>query len=315
MSGDPSIDPVLAAVQAADLAIFGPRDRVTRANIVAQRADYLRRRLPRAAGGPAMAESRTEVLSASGRTIRVRLHVPHGAAPTGPVLIYFNGGGWVLGTIDSHDRIMRELAERSGCRVVGIDYRKAPEDPFPAGFLDCLDGTRAVLAQAPAFGVDAARVALAGDSAGGNLALACALALDRAPATLLLFYGAFGIDLDTESYRAVFGDGRFGLSREDMALFFELYLPLPAMRGDARAAPLLGDLARLRRAFILGAGLDPLRDDSRVLAAKLARLGVDHEFRECASATHGYVHLVGDVPLADTAIDAAAAHLRSVFRA
>ncbi|MBL8701160.1 MAG: alpha/beta hydrolase [Alphaproteobacteria bacterium] len=313
MNQVPTLDPVLAAVLAADLRTFGPREPLSRANLEAQRADYLRRRMPRAAGGPAMRESRTETLTAPGREIRVRLHVPADAPATGPALFYFNGGGWVWGSIDSHDRIMRELSGRSGCRVVGVDYRKAPEAPFPAPFEDCLDGVRAVLARAGSFGIDPSRIAFGGDSAGGNLALACGLAAEPVPSTLLLLYGAFDTELETGSYRAPFGDGSFGLSRADMALFLDWYLPSATMRRDPRAAPLHGVLARLRDVFILGAGLDPLRDDSRNLAGRLASSGVDHEFVELAGANHGFLHLVGDVPLADAAIDRAAAHLRRVL--
>lgn len=312
---DVDLDPTIAAIQAADLQRFGPREALTRDNLEAQRGEYLRRRVPRAAGGPTMRESRTVELSLAGRKQRVRLHVPHAAPARGPALIYFNGGGWVWGSIDSHDRIMRELAQRSGWRVVGVDYRKAPEHPFPAPFDDCAEGARAVLAQADAFGIDGTRIAFGGDSAGGNLALACGLAAGIPAATLLLFYGAFDVDLETASYRSPAGDGRFGLSRADMALFYDWYLPAAAARRDPRAAPLQGDLTRIRQAFILAAGLDPLRDDSRNLAARLSALGIDHELVEIASANHGFLHLVGDAPLADRAIDAAAAHLRRRFQA
>lgn len=312
----PAINAELAAALAGDLAKYGPRTALGPDNLLELRADFLRRRLPRGAGGPRMRDSRDLAAELPGRSIRLRLHVPEAAAATGPVLFYFHGGGWVWGSIDTHDRVMRELAQRSGLRVLGVDYRKAPEHPFPQPLEDCLDSARWVLARAAAFGIDPARIAFGGDSAGGNLALAAGLdfaAAGLVPATLLLFYGAFATDLETPSYRAAFGDGRFGLSRNDMALFHRWYLGGDGRSDDARAAPLLGDLTLLRRAHVLGCGLDPLRDDSRLLAAALARHGIDHGFREIPDATHGFLFLAEDVALARHALAEAAAHLAAAF--
>lgn len=310
MTSTPTLDAELAAEMKADLERFGPRDKLARDNLEAMRADYLRRRLPRAMGGPTMRESRTDTFAGPGGELRLRLHVPSSAAATGPALVYFNGGGFVWGSIDSHDRIMREIAAASGVRVVGIDYRKAPEHPFPAAYEDCLAGIDAVAARAGALGIDAARLAFGGDSAGANLALACALHGTRVPATVLLIYGALSLDGDMASCRGELGDGRFGLSRSDMQLFNGWYVGSTAAPADPRAAPLAGDLARLRRAFVLGAGLDPLRDDSRELAVRLARLGIDHEFVEYPAANHGFLHFVGDVVLATRAVARTAEHLR-----
>jgi acetyl esterase len=312
----PRIDPELAAALAGDLAKYGPRAALGPDNLLEIRADFMRRRLPRGAGGPRMRDSRDVTAELPGRGIRLRLHVPEAAPAVGPVLFYFHGGGWVWGSIDTHDRVMRELAQRSGVRVLGVDYRKAPEHPFPQPFEDCVEAARWVLARAASFGVDPARIAFGGDSAGGNLALAAGLDFAVAglvPATLLLFYGAFATDLETPSYRAPFGDGSFGLSRNDMALFYRWYLGGDGRSDDVRAAPLGGDLARLRRAHVLGCGLDPLRDDSRRLAAALASHGVAHDFREVPSATHGFLFLAEDVALARQALAAAAAHLAAAF--
>jgi acetyl esterase len=312
----PVLNSEIAAALAGDLARYGKRDALTADNLLALRADFLRRRVPRGAGGPAMRESRTLAADLAGRSIRLRLHVPEGAPATGPVLFYFHGGGWVWGSIDTHDRVMRELALRSGQRVVGVDYRKAPEHAFPLPFHDCVDAARWVLARAGEFGIDPTRIAFGGDSAGGNLALAAGLdfaAAGAPPATLLLFYGAFDTDLETESYRAPLGDGSFGLSRNDMALFYRWYLPPDGASRDWRAAPVHGALAQLRRAFVLGCGLDPLRDDSRRLASALAAKGVDHVFHEVPDACHGYLFLAEDVALSRAALAAAAAHLAAAF--
>ncbi len=311
------LDPEIAAALAADLAQFGPRPALAPDTLAASRADALARRRIRAAAGPRMRESRDFVADLPGRNLRMRLHVPEGAPAIGPVLFYLHGGGWVLCSIDTHDRIMRELAAQAGCRVVAIDYRKAPEFPFPLPVDDCRDGAAWVLARAASFGIDPRQVAFAGDSAGANLALAVGLHAAQggaAPATLLLFYGAFGCDLETPSYRADIGDGRFGLSRADMALFFRWYLPPDGRSADPRAAPLNGRLDLLRQVFVLGCGLDPLRDDSRLLGAALARVGVSHVYRELAAANHGFLALSGDVDLARDALRRTGEHLRDAFR-
>lgn len=319
MMPDTMLDREIAAALARDLATYGPREALTAGNATALRADFFRRRLTRGLiGGPAMRMSRDFEARLSGRTLRVRLHVPEGAAPVGPALLYFHGGGWVWGSIDSHDRIMRELAHRSGQRVIGVDYRKAPENPFPAPFEDCSDAVDWVCAQAAQLGVDPSRLATGGDSAGASLALAVGhheAARGRPPVTLLLFYGTYDADLETDSYRATFGDGRFGLSRQDMAIFLDLHLGQGRADCDPRALPMRGSHAGLRRAFLLGCGLDPLRDDTRRLAGALAGAGVAFEFLEIPSANHGFLALVEDVAIARAALAKAAAHLARAFAA
>jgi len=313
-----SLDPEIAAALARDIATYGPRERLTAANAAALRADFDRRRLARGlVGGPTMRARRDVEAELGGRSVRLRLHEPESAPPVGPALVYFHGGGWVWGSVDSHDRIMRELAQRSGQRVIGIEYRKAPEHPFPAPFEDCRDGVAWIVAHAAELGVVPDRLAFGGDSAGANLALAVGLdetRRGRPPATLLLFYGTFDADLETESYRAAFGDGRFGLARQDMAIFLDLYLGRDRGDGDVRAVPLRGPHGGLRRAFLLGCGLDPLRDDTRRLAGALAAAGVDFEFTEIPTANHGFLALVEDVTAARAALARAAAHLASALR-
>lgn len=312
---DPLLDPEIAAAAARDLARYGARAALSAENLSEMRVDFLRRRLERGrAGGPPMRVTHDREADLPGRRLRVRVHVPEAAPARGPALVYFHGGGWVWGSIDTHDRIMRELAHRSGQRVVGVDYRKAPEHPFPGPFEDCVASVAWLREQSDAFGIDAENLVFGGDSAGANLALATGLAeaeAGRVPRSLLLFYGTFDDDLGTESYRASFGDGRFGLSRRDMGLFLDWYLG-ERHRGtaiDARARPLHGRLDLLGRAFLLGCGLDPLRDDTRRLAAALADRGVSFEFTELAAANHGFLALVEDVGLARQALARAAAHL------
>jgi acetyl esterase len=310
-----TIDPELAAVLEADLATYGPRAKLRRDNVAEQRADTLRRRLPRAAGGPKMAQSRDLMLELPGREIRARLHVPASATTPGPVLVFFHGGGWVLCTIDTHDHAMRELARVSGCRVLGVDYRKAPEHPFPGPYDDCVEACLWAFDRAESLGIDPGRFALGGDSAGGNLALAAGLGLaakGHVASTHLLVYGAFDSDLQSSSY-CEFADGRFGLSQDDMALFYELYVPHSVSRQDPRAFPLHGDLDQVRHAFILAAGLDVLRDDSRRLAERLAQRGISHEFCEIANAVHGCMNYFEVASIPRRFLGAAGRHLRSTF--
>ena len=313
----PVLDPEIAAAAARDLARYGARASLEAGNLPEMRADFLRRRLERGrTGGPAMRETLDREVDLPGRRLRLRIHVPEAAPARGPALIYFHGGGWVWGSIDTHDRIMRELAHRSGQRVVGLDYRKAPEHPFPGPFEDCVASVAWLREHGGGLGIDAGALAFGGDSAGANLALATGLeeaAAGRVPRTLLLFYGAFDDDLDTVSYRADFGDGRFGLSRRDMGLFFGWYLGEGHRGGaiDSRARPLHGRLESLEHAFLIGCGLDPLRDDTRRLAAALAEHGVAFEFAELAAANHGFLALAEDVAIARQALARAAAHLAS----
>jgi len=316
---DPALDPEIAAAAARDLARYGARASLDVGNLPEMRADFLRRRLERGrAGGPTMRETVERDVDLPGRRLRLRIHVPEAAPARGPALVYFHGGGWVWGSIDTHDRIMRELAHRSGQRVVGLDYRKAPEHAFPGPFEDCVASVGWLREHGAELGLDAGTLAFGGDSAGANLALATGLAeaaAGRVPRSLLLFYGTFDDDLDTVSYRADFGDGRFGLSRRDMGLFLDWYLGEGHRRGaiDPRAKPLHGRLELVQRAFLLGCGLDPLRDDTRRLAAALAERGVAFEFTELAAANHGFLALLEDVAIARHALARAAAHLASAF--
>jgi acetyl esterase len=309
------LDPEIAAAAARDVARYGARASLSAGNLAEMRVDFLRRRLERGrAGGPHMRTTHEREADLPGRRLRIRIHVPEAASAHGPALVYFHGGGWVWGSIDTHDRIMRELAHRSGLRVVGVDYRKAPEHPFPAPFDDCVASISWLRDQADALGIDGGRLAFGGDSAGANLALAAGIAeaeAGRVPLGLLLFYGTFDDDLATESYGAEFGDGRFGLSRRDMGLFLDWYLG-ERDRGsaiDGRARPLHGRLELLGHTFLLGCGLDPLRDDTRRLAAALAGHGVSFEFTELATANHGFLALAEDVALARHALARAAAYL------
>ena len=228
--------------------------------------------------------------------LAARLYRPEGAAG-GPVIVFFHGGGWVMGSLDSHDNTAGRMAAESGCTVVSIDYRLAPETKFPGPLEDCYAATAWVAANAGDLDVDAGRVAVAGDSAGGNLAAAVALlARERGGPTLafqLLIYPAADITLDYPSF-AENGDLGYILSTKDMAWFIEHYTG-GAEGVDWRAAPIQADdLSGLPPAVVVTAELDPLRDEGEAYAEKLRAAGVPTESIRGEGMCHGFYGLPSD---------------------
>jgi acetyl esterase len=224
-----------------------------------------------------------------------RLFVPTGAPSTGPLLVFLHGGGWVYGDLDSHDPACRFLAERSGVRVLSIDYRLAPEHPFPAAYDDTLAAYRWVVEHPEAFGADPARLAVGGDSAGGTLAATVAVAAAREGLPLalqLLVYPGTDMTTKTES-RRLFGRG-FYLTEEFMDLAKAHYLPEQSRWADPEASPLLCDVpAGLAPAYVATAGFDPLRDEGEAYARKLAEAGVPVELHRFPDQIHGFLNVVG----------------------
>ena len=232
------------------------------------------------------------------RAVPVRLYDPHGSRTPNATLIFLHGGGWVVGDLDSNDRALRLLALASGCNVVSVDYCLAPEHRFPAALDECFAVTRWLRRHGEAWGVDPARLAVGGDSAGANLALATALDLrdagDSWLRALLLIYGAYAPEFDTESYRA-FGGGEFGVATLGMRALWALYLRGPEDGENPRAAPLRADLRSLPPACRIGGGLDGLRDDSRRLATRLIEVGSAVDFVEYPGVIHGFMSMTCDV--------------------
>jgi acetyl esterase len=207
-----------------------------------------------------------------------RLHTPHEAPTPGPLVVYFHGGGWVQGSISSHDRALALLAHLAGVRVLSVEYRLAPEHPFPAAAEDALAAYAAAAERHAELGADPARLALGGDSAGGNLAAVTAQALrDRedlpAPVFQLLLYPALDMSRRRES-RRLFGE-RFLLTEDSMRWYEDQYVPNPAQRADLRVSPLLSnDLAGVAPAHIATCLADPLRDEGEDYAERLRAAGV-----------------------------------------
>lgn len=252
-------------------------------------------------------------LDLPGRTINARLYVPNGAAETPPLILFFHGGGWVLGGLDTHDATCRELAEESGAAVLSIDYRLAPEARYPAAAEDCYDATCWARDHAAALGVDGTRLAVAGDSAGGNLAAAVSLmARDRGGPALrhqLLIYPVTDADFTTPSYSAN-GSGAYFLSTSAMQWFWTHYLgETPAH--DAPLARVLhhGDLAGLPAATVITAQYDPLRDEGDAYAQKLAQAGVATDHHVAPGMIHGFFGMTAAVPDARPWVTLAAQNL------
>jgi acetyl esterase len=224
-----------------------------------------------------------------------RLYVPSAASSPGPLLVFFHGGGWVYGDLDSHDPPCRFLAERSGVRVLSVGYRLAPENPFPAAADDALAAYRWVVDNAASLGADLRRLAVGGDSAGGNLAAVTALqaARDGLPlAFQLLVYPATDATSRSRS-RSLFGHDLY-LTEEFMDRVLEQYVPDLASRADPRMSPLLAELPEgLAPAYVATAGFDPLRDEGEAYARKLADAGLEVELRRFADQIHGFLNVVG----------------------
>jgi acetyl esterase len=254
-------------------------------------------------GEPVAAVRELEVPAGPGSAVRIRAYEPEDARG---VVAYLHGGGWVMGTLDTYDALLRALANASGATVAAVDYRLAPEHPFPAALDDALAAVR-WLAH------DGAPLAVAGDSAGGNLAAVVARHLrDEVPLRLqALIYPVTDAALDTPSYRE-FDDGH-GLSAASMRRFWDLYLDgADGARPDA--SPLRAvDLAGVAPAFVLTAEQDVLRDEGEAYAAALRAAGVATELIRWPGSIHGFFRWLAATSLAREAIDAVAAALRTAL--
>ena len=247
--------------------------------------------------------------------IPVRIYVPE-AQGLLPALVYFHGGGWVLGSLETHDAVCRTLANKAGCVVVSVDYRLAPEHKFPAAAEDAYAATKWVVANAAALAIDPARVAIGGDSAGGNLTAVVALmARDRGTPKLscqLLIYPVTDAACDTVSYREN-ADG-YLLTKDAMLWFWDHYTRSPADRAHAYAAPLRADnLLGVPPALVITAEFDPLRDEGEAYAARLREARVPVQLSRYNGMIHGFFGMAGALNRAREAVDESAAALRRAF--
>jgi acetyl esterase len=279
-------------------------------SMAARRAVAERVRQPWREGGAAMAA--TVEAAVNGR--RVRVHRPIEAGEL-PAMLYLHGGGWVLFSIDTHDRLMREYAARAGIVVVGLDYRLSPEHKFPAALDDSVAALAWMCDESASLGIDPERLLVGGDSAGANLAVALCLSLrDGAgamPAGMLLNYGAFSPE-HLPSYERFGGTG-FMLEPDEMDRFWRDYTGDPAMLADPRVAPLRADLHALPSAFVAVAECDILADCNHAFAARLGEAGVPVECVTYRGATHSFLEAVSISSLADRALTEQARWIRTVL--
>lgn len=282
---------------------------------VAARVVASQRRKPLQPPAPEVASVIALQVPRSPDPIPLRLYRPLGSHDSEvlPVLLYYHGGGFVLGDLDSHDVVCRQLANLAGCAVVAVDYRLAPEHPFPAAVIDAAAALGWLRENAADLHVDGTRIALGGDSAGGTLAAVTAIAArqtDMPPiAFQLLIYPATDSHCSSKSHQEN-GQGYF-LTREMIAYFSKHYLADQTRYDDWRASPLLHpDLSKLPPALVLTAGFDPLRDEGAAYAQRLSAAGnlASHVCFE--GQIHGFLPMGGAIHEANTAVAMCAGELR-----
>jgi acetyl esterase len=277
-------------------------------------------RAPWRQGGPAMARTTEQVLDTEAGPVRVRIHDP-GVAATGPApaLVYMHGGGWTLFSLDTHDRVMREYAARAGIVVVGVDYALAPEARFPVALRQVVAVVRWLHAHGASVGVDAARLALGGDSAGGNLSICSAIALRDAGEAdhvkgLLLIYPAFDQHCSPEALARFGGPGAV-LTAEEVDYFWDNYSGGVDLRDEPLAMPLRARLERLPPMCLTIPECDVLTEQSYQMAERLRAAGVPTAFHVYPGATHSFIEAMSIAPVADRAIDDGARWLRETLHA
>jgi acetyl esterase len=294
MTLDAKLREILDAAKALGLP---PAHELTPEMARAERAAMMARFVPMPEYADVRVSDRT--IAAAGRGIGVRVFSPEGVGLL-PVVVFFHGGGWVAGTLETHDPYCRALAKEAGVVVVSVDYRLAPEHKFPAGLEDCVAATEWVLEHAGELGGDGSRVMVGGDSAGGTLATVVALLLrDRGRSGLagqiLLYPAAAHYDPPTASYLEN-AEG-YGLTRMGMIWFWDHYLKAKSEAADFRVSPLLASsLAGLPRAFVVTAEYDVLRDEGQAYARRMEAEGVEvtHVFAE--GMNHGFAASTNEFP-------------------
>lgn len=282
------------------------------------RAEYRNARLALQAPPPDVAATEDRDVPGPNGSIRVRLYRAGGTSASEmlPALVFFHGGGFTIGDLDTHDGICRTLANAARCAVVSVDYRMGPEHKFPAAVEDCFAAVRWVADHAASLQLDPTRIAVGGDSAGGNLATVVALlARDAGRPRLafqLMIYPTTTLHHATASAEKLARG--YLLTLETMHYFRDCYLRGPEDRDDWRASPLLApDLSGLPPAYILTAGYDPLRDEGKAYAERLRAAGVPVEYRCYDGMIHGFVTMTRALDAANRALDDCGAALKTAF--
>ncbi|HTY19110.1 MAG TPA: alpha/beta hydrolase [Myxococcota bacterium] len=274
--------------------------------------DSMRMPLP----GEPVARIENRTIPGPGGALPVRVYTPEAARPPAPAVVYFHGGGWVIGSPDTHDNLCRALANRARAVVVSVDYRLAPEHHFPAAAEDCYAAAGWVADHAAEIGADGARLAVAGDSAGGNLAAVVALMARNLGGPALrqqtLIYPVTNADFETPSYR----DNAEGymLTRDAMRWFWDHYVPDRARRSDPYASPLCAEkFGELPPALVVTAEYDPLRDEGEAYAARLAEAGVPSQLSRYDGQIHGFVSMFELLDAGQRAVEQIGSALRTAL--
>lgn len=255
--------------------------------------------------GPSSVETEELRFEGPKTPLRGRRYKPLGVAARGPAIVYFHGGGFHVGDVDSHDGLCRHLADASGCQVFSLEYRLAPEHPYPAAVADGLAGLSWVFAHSGELGIDPRCVAVAGDSAGGNLSAVCSLRFrgrEMRPALQVLFYPATDASASLASHRSM--GGRYLLTNRMLDHYYDTYLGKGGSnRREPDASPLFEpDVSGAPPAIVWVAGFDPLRDEGAAYAARLEQAGVPVVLRELSGYPHGFLSMTRALPAAREAL-------------
>jgi acetyl esterase len=310
------LDPVLAALfeRFPDLLTYRVWEKTP------QEAREAYRKLCNTSDPKNVAIGKSEDLEAPGPAgpLALRAYTPIAAGGAAlPAIVYFHGGGFVRGDLDTHDALCRTLANESGCRVFSVDYRLAPEFPFPAAVEDCFAALKWIEQNAIALGIDPNGIAVAGDSAGGNLAaVMCLLAKANRGSPHIAFQVLFypSIKLTREFVTRSFGTGYL---LEDAAIqwFYAHYMPMGSRSTDERLSPIeTKDASGLPPAYVLTAGCDPLRDESLAYVEKLKSAGVAVTHIDYPTMVHGFLTMQNWIPLAAEAIAAAGKAIKDALK-
>jgi acetyl esterase/lipase len=270
-------------------------------------------RAPWREGGPSMRRTTEHVAATAAGPVRLRVYDP-GVEKPAPALVYMHGGGWTLFSLDTHDRVMREYAARAGIVVVGVDYALSPEARFPVALEQVVGVVRWLQEHGALLGVDASRLALGGDSAGGNLSICAALALRDAGEGhrvkgLLLIYPAFDKYCSPESLRRFGGPGAV-LTAEEVEYFWNNYTGGADLRDNPLATPSRARLEGLPPVCMTIPECDVLTEQSHAMAARLRAAGVPIDMTVYAGATHSFIEAMSIAPVAVRALDDGALWLR-----
>lgn len=279
---------------------------------------YVQRRFFSQPDAPEVAESKDIQIPGPGGEITLRCYRPLGSslAQVLPVLVYYHGGGHVIGDLDTHDTLCRTLANLAGCAVFAVHYRLAPEHIFPAASDDCVAATKWIHDHAASLKIDPKRIAVGGDSAGGHLAAVVSLTLKQdksfKPVLQLLIYPV--ANAAEVSASMISNAQGYLLTRDSMDYFYGHYMPETWMREDWRGSPMLAkDHTDLPPALVITAGYDPLRDEGRAYADKLSASGVPTQYICFERQIHGFVPMGRILREANTAVKLCAEVLRDAF--